>query len=110
MTTVVINEEYAEILSKFGNLESAIDLAVKRYTIEQITAKIAELNQKNLNYQKKYQTDYLTFCQKIQEDEHFLAQVETHIDKLWEIDLSEWEFCYQGILDWTEKLQNILLV
>jgi hypothetical protein len=109
MTTISIKDEYAEILSNFGNLESAIDLALKRYTIEQITTKIAELKQKNLNYQNKYRTDYLSFCKKIQQDEAFINYIETHLEKLWEIDLSDWEFAYQGILDWTEKLQAILL-
>ncbi|GBF80805.1 hypothetical protein [Aphanothece sacrum] len=110
MITVSIKDEYAEILSNFGNLESAIDLALKRYTIEQITTKIAGLKQKNLNYQNKYKTDYFTFCQKIQQDETFINYIETKVEKLWEIDLSDWEFSYQGIIDWTVKLQTILLV
>lgn len=110
MTTIFIKEEYAEILNSFGNLESAIDLALKRYTIEQITAKIAELKQKNLYYQNKYQCDYLTFSQKIETDETFINYVESNIEKLWEIDLSDWEFSDGGIKDWTEKLQTILLV
>ncbi|MEB3310033.1 MAG: hypothetical protein VKJ02_07340 [Snowella sp.] len=109
MTNVVIKENYAEILGSFGDLESAINLAVQRYTIEKITAKIAELKQKNLNYEIKYQVDYPTFYQKIQQDEDFINYLENKIEKLWEVDLSDWEFAYRGITDWTEKLQIILL-
>jgi hypothetical protein len=110
MTIVSIKEEYAEILNSFGDLESAIDLALKRYTIEQITTKILEFKQKNIYFENKYQRDYLSFCQKIQQDENFVNYVENNIEKLWEIDLSDWEFSYRGIADWTEKLQTILLV
>jgi uncharacterized coiled-coil protein SlyX len=40
-----------------------MDLAIQRYTIEQITAKVAELRQRNAQYQAKYGMDYLTFNQ-----------------------------------------------
>ena len=110
MINIAIKEDYAEILGSFGDLQSAINLAVQRYTIEKITTKIAELKQKNLDYEIKYQVDYHTFFQKIQQDEDFINYLEDKVEKLWEIDLSDWEFCYRGITDWTEKLQTILLV
>lgn len=109
MITVSIKKEYAEILNNFGDLESAIDLAVKRYTIEQITDRIAKLKQKNLDLENKYKCDYVTFLKKTQQDEKFIDYVEKNIEKLWEIDLSDWEFAHGGIKDWTEKLQTILL-
>ncbi len=104
MVTVSIKNEYAEILSNLRNLEEAMELAIKRYTLEQITTKIAELKRKKAYYQNKYQTDYETFCEKIARDEAFINMIENNIDKLWEIDLSDWEFCDQGIKDWTNKL------
>ena len=109
MINIEVKEDYAEILGSFGDLQSAINLAVQRYTIEKITTKIAELKQKNLDYEIKYQVDYLTFFQKIQQDEDFIRYLEDKVEKLWEIDLSDWEFSYRGITDWTVKLQAILL-
>jgi hypothetical protein len=109
MINIAIKEDYAEILGSFGDLQSAINLAVQRYTIEKITTKIAELKQKNFNYELKYQADYPTFFGKIQEDEKFINYLEDKVEKLWEIDLVDWEFSYRGITDWTEKLQAILL-
>jgi cob(I)alamin adenosyltransferase len=109
MINIAIKEDYAEILGSFGDLQSAINLAVQRYTIEKITTKIAELKQKNFDYEIKYHSDYPTFCQKIQQDEKFITYLEDKVEKLWEIDLSDWEFSYRGITDWTEKLQTILL-
>ncbi len=54
MINIAIKEDYAEILGNFGDLPSAINLAVQRYTIEKITAKIVELKQKNCDYEIKY--------------------------------------------------------
>jgi len=111
MEAIVIKDKYFEILSKFvDDLQSAVDLALQRYTIELITAKIAELQEKDAGFQTKYGCNYLSFTQRIAEDEDFVAQIENTVSKLWEIDLAEWEFCYKGIEDWTQKLQNILMI
>jgi hypothetical protein len=53
MINIEVKEDYAEILGSFGDVQSAINLAVQRYTIEKITTKIAELKQKNCNYEIK---------------------------------------------------------
>jgi hypothetical protein len=36
MVTVAIKDKYVEALTVFGDLQAAIDLALQRYTIEQI--------------------------------------------------------------------------
>jgi hypothetical protein len=53
--------------------------------------------------------DYPTFTQRMTEDELFSEQVEAKVNKMWEFDLADWEFCYKGVQDWTQKLQTILL-
>jgi hypothetical protein len=109
MVTVSIKDEYAEVLTTLGELQEAIDLALKRYTIEQITAKINALRHRDAIYQAKYGRDYPTFAQCAAGDEQFVNHVEAHVEKMWEIDLADWEFCYKGIQDWIQKLQTILL-
>ncbi|MDF0556044.1 hypothetical protein [Kamptonema sp. UHCC 0994] len=110
MVTVSIKDEYVEVLSALGDLQVAMDLAIQRYTIEQITAKITDLRKKNTHYQAKYGMDYLTFNQEISHNESFINNLESKVNNLWEIDLADWEFCYKGIEDWTQKLQSILLM
>jgi hypothetical protein len=110
MTTISIKDEYAEILTSLGDLQAAIDLALQRYTIEQIANKITELKQTDMAYQTKYGLDYPTFAQRVAKDEAYVQKIETELTKLWEIDLAEWEFCHQGIEDWKRKLETILLV
>jgi hypothetical protein len=109
MVTVSIKDEYIEVLSALGDLQESMDLALKQYTLNKIAVKIAELRHRDIKYQEKYQLDYSRFCQKIYEDEEFLQQIENSVDKTWEIDLADWEFCHKGVEDWIEKLQTILL-
>lgn len=114
MATVSVKDEYAEILTALGDLQSEANLALQRYTFEKITekitAKIAELQQKDKKFKAKYGTDYPSFSQRSAKDEAFVSQIETRVEKLWEIDLANWEFCYKGIEDWTQKLQTISLM
>jgi hypothetical protein len=109
MTTVFINDKYISILSRFGDLQEAVDIALRRYTIDQITDKITELRQKDVGYQTKYKLDYTAFAQQVADDETFVTEVETNTDKMWENDLADWEFCHKRIENWTRTLENILL-
>jgi hypothetical protein len=109
MVTVSIKDEYAEVLTALGELQKAIDVALKRYTIEQITAKVEELRQRDALYQTKYGRDYPTFVGSMAEDEALVSQVESQVNKMWELDMADWEFCYKGMQDWLQKLQTILL-
>lgn len=109
MVTIPIKEEYFEILKTLGDVQSEVDLALRRFTIERITAKVAELREKDAEYQSKYGLGYPACSARITRDETFVQHLETQIDKMWEADLADWEFCHKGIEDWTQKLQSILL-
>lgn len=108
MVTVSIKDEYAEVLTSSGDLEAAIDLVLQRYTIDYIVTKVAKLRKRDATYQNKYNLDYPTFARKIADNETFVKQVEANVNKVWEVDLADWEFCYKGIEDWTQKLRTIL--
>jgi hypothetical protein len=109
MITVSIPDKYARALNALGDVQAAVDLALQRYTIEQITVKIAQLRQRAQTYEEKYGMDYPTFARRIADDESFVHEVETTINSLWELDAADWEFCVKGIEDWTHTLQTILL-
>ena len=99
MITVAIPDKYAKALSALGDVQVAVDLALQRYTIEQITAKIARLRQRVQGYEAKYGMDYPTFARQIAGDESFVCEIETAITPLWELDTADWEFCVKGIED-----------
>ena len=109
MHSVFIKDEYAEILSTMGDLQANIDVALQRYAIETITQKINELRQKDESYTAKYSLSYPDFAEKTAADLDFVNHVESSIDKTWEVDLADWEFCHKGIEDWMQTLKTILL-
>lgn len=106
---VVVRDKYVRALKPLGDLQQAVDKALQRYTIEQITAKIAELKLRDQAWRAKYGCDYETFVERMASDEAFVTHVEQNISKTWELDLAEWEFCHKGTQDWTQHLQEILL-
>lgn len=107
--TVAVQDKYVRVLEPLGDLQQAVDMALQRYAIDQVAARIAELRQRDQAWQAKYGCDYDTFVQRIARDEAFVAHVEEAISKTWELDLAEWEFCHKGAQDWTRHLQAILL-
>ena len=109
MTTIAVRDLYLEVLAPFGNVQDMVDLALQRLSIEQITTRIAELRQRDIAYRKRYGMDYPTFVARSASDEQFVTQMEATISKTWEKDLADWEYCYEGALDWTRRLQSILL-
>ncbi len=46
MMTITVPDKYVETLRTLGDVDTAVNLAVQRYTIEQITTKINLLRQK----------------------------------------------------------------
>ncbi len=110
LQAVFIRDTYADVLHMLGDVQASVDLALQRYIIEQVTSKIAHLREKDRAFQAKYSCDYPTFVERISNDEQFIAHIEKHVSKMWETDQAEWECCYKGIDDWTQRLQTILLL
>ncbi|QTA91559.1 hypothetical protein [Desulfonema magnum] len=109
MKTVSIRDNYAEVLTSLGELQPSVDLALQRYIIERITSKVAELREKDSLFQSRYGCDYPTFVRRVGEDEEFVIHIEKNINKMWEADQAEWEFCHKGTEDWMQTLRSILL-
>jgi hypothetical protein len=109
MVTVSVQDKFIEVLSSLGDMQESVNVALQRYTIEQIATKINELRRKDEEYKTRYGLDYPAFAKRMSEDVDFVQQVEANISKVWEVDLADWEFCHKGIEDWTRKLQDILL-
>jgi predicted NBD/HSP70 family sugar kinase len=86
-----------------------VDQALQRYAIDRIADRIADLRQRDRDFQTKYGCDYETCIERTSSDEEFVQEIEATISKTWELDLAEWEFCHKGIEDWTKRLETILL-
>jgi len=110
MMTVAIREQYADVLSVLGNLEESVNIALQRFAIEQIAARINELRSRDMGYRNRYSCDYSEFSRRVAEDAEFVEHIESDVSKLWEVDLADWEFCHKGVRDWAKKLQSILMI
>jgi hypothetical protein len=108
MISVVVRDKYLETLNALGDVQTAVDAALERYTIEQIITKLNSLRARQANYQTKYGMDYESFAERVQQDETFVQTLEANGKLLWEADLLDWEFCAKGIDDWKQRLQSFL--
>ena len=109
MINVVVRDKYLETLNTLGDIQSAVDAALERYTIEQILGKIETLRAQQNVYETKYGMDYGTFAEHVAQDATFARTLEARGNKTWEADLLDWEFCAKGIEDWKRRLQKFLL-
>ena len=109
MISVAIKDKYAETLTTFGELETTIDEALQKFSIEQIGHRIIELARLEARYQTKYGMNFEQFSQRLATEEGFAGWVEANVEKLWEADLIDWEFCHEGIQDWKRQLDTVLL-
>lgn len=107
MTTVTINDKYVEALSPLGRLEEVTNIALRRYAVSEVAEKIADLQSRRTQYEKKYGVSFVEFTRLMAEDEQFVSRVE-QIEKMWEADLIEWEFSERGAEDWSRTLHQIL--
>ena len=106
---VAIQDRFAQMLAPLGDLRQTVDTALRRFAIEQITTKINELRRRDREFAVKYGCDYETFKRKSARDAQFVTKVEGNISAVWELDLAEWQFCHEGVRDWSQRLQEILL-
>ncbi len=104
---VEIRDNLLETLESLGDVEQAVDTALRRYTVEQILDKIAELQAEDRQWQEKYGCDYETFSEQMATDEVFHSHVEQNINSQWEADLIHWEFAHEGVEDWRRHLETL---
>ncbi len=109
MVSVLVKDKYVETLNALGDIQAAVDVALERYTIEQITTKINSLRALEAEYEGKYGMDYETFAKRIERDNVLARTLEANGNKMWEADLLDWEFSAKGIQDWMHRLQSFLL-
>ncbi|MCD4791859.1 MAG: hypothetical protein K8R54_01400 [Bacteroidales bacterium] len=111
MTTITVNDKYIETIKSFTDIETATNIAFKRYVIDLITTKLMDLSTKDKIYKKKYNLDFEAFAEKVATNEDYISELEQKKDfRNWEDDLIDWKFNYKGIKDWKQKLQNILAI
>ena len=73
MTTVVINSKYADILAPLGDVQQVVDEAVRRYAVEKLGERIAELRRALRPFEERYGCTYEVFYARLTTDEAFVT-------------------------------------
>jgi hypothetical protein len=108
MSTVLeMKDEWVKTASLFGDVETVMTDALRRYAIDKCIQKIEQARAKIKIYETRYECDYDTFSLKVQTDEDFLMRVEK-INSVWEEDAMEWDYRLKELAEWMQKLEDTL--
>lgn len=105
---VTIEDKLVTALGPFGDLQAASNIALRRYAVEMIGDKITSLRMKDKEWEKKYGCDYDSFVKRTSDDLEFVTKLHRE-HPTWEADLIDWEFCHEGVKDWTQEIEKILV-
>ncbi len=107
MSAVPLKDDLLNVAKLFGDVDTVVSDAVRRYAIDRCVERIEFARGKILDYEKEYGVSYKIFSRKIQTDEKFLKRAEfRHVS--WEEDAIEWKYRTEEIEEWTKTLESIL--
>ena len=85
MTTLAINAKYADILAPLGDVQQVVDEAVRRYAVEKLGERIAEVRRALRPFEERYGCPYEVFSARVTTDEDFAAGLREG-NPTWECD------------------------
>ena len=112
MSTVTVSKKYTDILAPLGDVQQAVDEALRHYAVERIGQRIAELRRQTRPWEEKYDCTYEVFYARVTGDEGYVANLrQSH--PTWERDFQQWEFYVEEMRElgsgngWIARLENI---
>ena len=109
MTTVAINSKYADILAPLGDVQQVVDEAVRRYAVEKLGERIAELRRALRPFEEHYGCTYEVFYARLTTDEAFVTGLREG-NPTWERDLHTWEFYAEELREWLNRLEQLSML
>ena len=106
---VEIDDGLVKVLTSLGNLEEITQIALKRYSIDEILKRTEELKKKITEWETKYNMSYDQFQTKIVNDEQFLNSLNQK-HPMWEADFMYWESQQRELEQWMKRLEAILKI
>jgi hypothetical protein len=107
MSAVAVKKDLLNVARLFGDVDTVVSDAVRRYAIDRSVERIESARAKVRGYEQGYGVAYKIFDQKIQTDARFLQRVESR-HPLWEEDAIEWKYRTEEVEEWTKTLESIL--
>jgi hypothetical protein len=109
MTTVAINSKYVDILTPLGDVQQAVDEAVRRYAVEKLGERLAELRHTLRPFEERYGCPYEVFYARVTTDEDFVAGLR-EVNPTWERDFHTWEFYVEELREWLNRLEQLSML
>ena len=107
MSAVAVKKDLLNVARLFGDVDTVVSDAVRRYAIDRSVERIELARSKIRGYEQKYGVAYRIFAQKVRTDARFLQRVESKYP-LWEEDAIEWKYRTEEVEEWTKTLESIL--
>ena len=109
MTTVAINSKYVDILAPLGDVQQVVDEAVRRYAVEKLGERLAELHRAMRPLEDRYGCPYEVFYARVTADEDFVAGLR-EVSPTWERDFHTWEFYVEELREWLNRLEQLSML
>ncbi len=108
MSTVAIRDEFVELLSVLGDVESEVDDALRRYLLDRASERMEHCRKEIRHFEQVYGRSFDDFTTTItSEDNPLLDQIERqHLT--WEADYNAWETYVQELERWKKRLSDLL--
>ena len=86
MSTATVSKKYADILAPLGDVQQAVDEALRHYAVERVGRRIAELRRQTRPREEKYDCTYEVFYARVTGDEEYVANLRQKYPT-WELSL-----------------------
>jgi len=106
MPTVTVSKKYTDILAPLGDVQQAVDEALRHYTVDKIGQRIAELQREVRHWEEIYNCPYEVFYARVTADEDYVAGLRAE-HPTWERDFQQWEFYTEELREWIAHLESI---
>lgn len=108
MSNVAIREEFAELLSVFGNLESEVDDALRRYILDRASERMERCREEIRRFEQVYGHSFNDFATALaSETSPLLDEIERR-HPTWEADYNTWETYAQEFERWKKRVSGLL--
>ena len=104
MSTATVSKKYADILAPLGDIQQAVDEALRHYAVERVGQRIAELRRQTRPWEEKYDCTYEVFYARVTGDEEYVANLRQKYPT-WERDFQQWEFYVEEMREFAGRLE-----
>lgn len=109
MSTIAIRDEFAELLSVLGNVESEVDDALRRYLLDRASERMDRCREEIQHLEQVYSLSFDDLVAALaSEDSPLLDKIERQ-HPTWEADYNTWETYTQELERWKKRVFDLLM-